>query len=168
MKLVGKAYAKDENFETHTMVHELTHQMMHFWLGYLPQWVVEGTAEYTGTLPLHTGQFRVSGRQERAARLPCFPQKSDGERRARTLLTAWTNCFRSRTSTGTKSSRTIRALRTGSTSPHSCSSITSCTSMAKATGNFLPAIFEKSAKCANPWKTTGRPWTLLRSNRESM
>jgi hypothetical protein len=34
--------------------------MMHFWLGFLPQWVVEGTAEYTGTLPLHTGQFRVS------------------------------------------------------------------------------------------------------------
>jgi hypothetical protein len=60
VKLVGKAYAKDENFETHTMVHELTHQMMHFWLDYLPQWVVEGTAEYTGTLPLHTGQFRVS------------------------------------------------------------------------------------------------------------
>ena len=60
VKLVGKAYAKDENFETHTMVHELTHQMMHFWLGYLPQWVVEGTAEYTGTLPLHTGQFRLA------------------------------------------------------------------------------------------------------------
>jgi hypothetical protein len=60
VKLVGKAYAKDEAFETHTMVHELTHEMMHFWLGFLPQWVVEGTAEYTGTLPLHTGQFRVS------------------------------------------------------------------------------------------------------------
>lgn len=60
VKLVGKAYAKDENFETHTMVHELTHQMMHVSLNYLPQWVVEGTAEYTGTLPLHTGQFRVS------------------------------------------------------------------------------------------------------------
>ena len=60
VKLVGKAYAKDENFETHTMVHELTHQMMHVSLNYLPQWVVEGTAEYTGTLPLHTGMFRVS------------------------------------------------------------------------------------------------------------
>jgi len=60
VKLVGKSYAKDENFETHTMVHELTHEMMHFWLGFLPQWVIEGTAEYTGTLPLHTGQFRVS------------------------------------------------------------------------------------------------------------
>jgi len=60
VKLVGKSYAKDENFETHTMVHELTHQMMHFWLDYLPQWVVEGTAEYTGTLPLHTGQFHLA------------------------------------------------------------------------------------------------------------
>jgi hypothetical protein len=60
VKLLGKSYAKDENFETHTMVHELTHEMMHFWLGYLPQWIIEGTAEYTGTLPLHTGQFRVS------------------------------------------------------------------------------------------------------------
>ena len=60
VKLLGKSYAKDENFETHTLVHELTHQMMHFWLDYLPQWVVEGTAEYTGTLPLHTGQFRLA------------------------------------------------------------------------------------------------------------
>ena len=42
------------------MVHELTHQMMHYWLDLLPQWVVEGTAEYTGTLPLRTGKFRVS------------------------------------------------------------------------------------------------------------
>ena len=60
VKQVGKSYAKDESFETHTMVHELTHEMMHFWLEYLPQWVVEGTAEYTGTMPLHTGHFRVS------------------------------------------------------------------------------------------------------------
>lgn len=60
VKLVGKSFAKDENFETHTLVHELTHQMMHFWMDYLPQWVVEGTAEYTGTLPLRTGNFRVS------------------------------------------------------------------------------------------------------------
>jgi hypothetical protein len=56
---VGKSYAKDDDFKTHTMVHELTHQMMHSWLRLLPQWVVEGTAEYTGTLPLKTGKFRV-------------------------------------------------------------------------------------------------------------
>ncbi len=61
LKLVGKSYAKDEDFDTQTMVHELTHQMMHDTLEQLPQWIVEGTAEYTGILPLRTGKFRVSG-----------------------------------------------------------------------------------------------------------
>lgn len=60
LKTVGKSYAKDDDFDTSTLVHELTHQMMHFWLRYLPQWVVEGTAEYTGMLPLKVGRFRVS------------------------------------------------------------------------------------------------------------
>lgn len=60
LKVVGKSYAKDTDFDPHTLVHELTHQMMHAWLGFLPQWVIEGTAEYTATLPLSTGKFRVS------------------------------------------------------------------------------------------------------------
>ena len=60
VKFVGKSYMKDDKFESHTMVHELTHQMMHFYLDFLPQWVIEGTAEYTGVLPLRTGHFRVS------------------------------------------------------------------------------------------------------------
>ena len=60
LKVVGKSYAKDRDFDTSTLVHELTHQMMHHWLGFLPQWVVEGTAEYTGLLPLKAGRFRVS------------------------------------------------------------------------------------------------------------
>jgi hypothetical protein len=60
VKTVGKSYAKDDDFDYSTMVHELTHQMMHASLQLLPQWVVEGTAEYTSTLPLRTGKFRVS------------------------------------------------------------------------------------------------------------
>lgn len=60
LKLVGKSYAKDLDFDTSTLVHELTHQMMHSWLGLLPQWIIEGTAEYTGALPLKLGRFRVS------------------------------------------------------------------------------------------------------------
>lgn len=60
LKLVGKSYAKDLDFDTGTLVHELTHQMMHSWLGLLPQWVIEGTAEYTAALPLKLGRFRVS------------------------------------------------------------------------------------------------------------
>lgn len=60
LKAVGKSYAKDSDFTTETLVHELTHQMMHAWLPYLPQWVIEGTAEYTAMLPLSIGKFRVS------------------------------------------------------------------------------------------------------------
>jgi hypothetical protein len=60
VKVVGKSYAKDDDFRYDTMVHELTHQMMHFWLRPLPQWVTEGSAEYTSNLPLRTGKFRVS------------------------------------------------------------------------------------------------------------
>ena len=61
VKTVGSSYAKSENFDSGTMVHELTHQMMHFWLDLLPQWMVEGTAEYTNNLPLRAGRFRVAG-----------------------------------------------------------------------------------------------------------
>ena len=56
----GREYRMDETFDTHILVHELTHQMMHFWLGLLPQWVVEGVAEYAGRLPFRGGKFRVS------------------------------------------------------------------------------------------------------------
>jgi len=61
VKAVGKSYRKDEDFRSHTLVHELTHQMMHSWLGMLPQWIIEGTAEYTAILPMKSGRFRVSG-----------------------------------------------------------------------------------------------------------
>lgn len=60
VKVLGKSFAKDASYDSHTLVHELTHQMMHFYLDFLPQWVVEGAAEYTGILPLKTGRFRVS------------------------------------------------------------------------------------------------------------
>jgi hypothetical protein len=60
VKTVGKAYTKDDDFRSHTLVHELTHQMMHGSLRILPQWVVEGTAEYTATLPFKAGRFRVA------------------------------------------------------------------------------------------------------------
>lgn len=57
---VGSSYRMDDDFDTHILVHELTHQMMHFWLAYLPQWMVEGAAEYAGNLPLKNGRFRLS------------------------------------------------------------------------------------------------------------
>jgi hypothetical protein len=58
LKPYGKGFTKDADYRADTLVHELTHQMMHFWLDYHPQWVVEGTAEYTGNLPTqHGGDF---------------------------------------------------------------------------------------------------------------
>jgi hypothetical protein len=61
VKPLGTSFVKSEDFDSSTMVHELTHQMMHFWLDFLPVWVAEGTAEYTSALPLHAGRFRVAG-----------------------------------------------------------------------------------------------------------
>ena len=55
------AATKDADYKADTLVHELTHQMMHFWLPYLPNWVVEGTAEYTENLPLNAGRSSPSG-----------------------------------------------------------------------------------------------------------
>jgi hypothetical protein len=60
LKPYGKGYTKSADYRTDALVHELTHQMMHHWLHYLPNWVVEGTAEYTGNLPLAAGRFKVA------------------------------------------------------------------------------------------------------------
>lgn len=57
---LGKSFAKASDYRSDTLVHELTHQMMHASLGIMPQWVVEGTAEYTNILPLRLGVFKVS------------------------------------------------------------------------------------------------------------
>lgn len=57
---LGKSYTKAADFNPDTLVHELTHQMMHGSLNLLPTWVTEGTAEYTESLPLRLGVFRVS------------------------------------------------------------------------------------------------------------
>ncbi len=57
---MGKSFSKSSDYNSDTLVHELTHQMMHAWLPLLPTWVVEGTAEYTNILPLRSGIFRLS------------------------------------------------------------------------------------------------------------
>ncbi len=60
IKPLGKSYTKASDYNSDTLVHELTHQMMHGSLSLLPPWVTEGTAEYTNSLPLRLGMFRVS------------------------------------------------------------------------------------------------------------
>jgi len=54
----GQTYFKSD-FSSDTLVHEITHQMMDEYLGFLPTWVVEGTAEYTELLPYKAGIFRA-------------------------------------------------------------------------------------------------------------
>lgn len=43
------------------LIHELSHQMMHSWLEFLPQWVNEGMAEYVRLLPYRDGKFHTAG-----------------------------------------------------------------------------------------------------------
>lgn len=60
----GKTWFKDDNYRNDTLVHEITHQMMHDFLPFLPTWVIEGTAEYTEMIPFRTGIF-TAGAHER-------------------------------------------------------------------------------------------------------
>ena len=55
----GQTYFKDDGYSNGTLVHEITHQLMDEYLGFLPTWVVEGTAEYTEMLPYNAGIFRA-------------------------------------------------------------------------------------------------------------
>lgn len=45
-----------------TLIHEITHQMMNHWLGELPVWYIEGSAEYVGMLDYNSnGRFSLIG-----------------------------------------------------------------------------------------------------------
>jgi hypothetical protein len=59
LKLLGKTYAKDADYDGGTLIHEITHQLMHDYLPFLPVWVIEGTAEYTEMIPYNAGTFRA-------------------------------------------------------------------------------------------------------------
>lgn len=64
LKQVGKTWAKDDNYSNDTIIHEITHQLMHDYLAFLPTWVIEGTAEYTEMLPYKAGRFRTASHQQ--------------------------------------------------------------------------------------------------------
>lgn len=55
----GSSWFKDESYRSDTLVHEVTHQMMHGYLPFLPNWIGEGMAEYTNMLPYKAGTFRA-------------------------------------------------------------------------------------------------------------
>ena len=43
--------------DTSTLIHEITHQMMHDWLLITPMWFTEGMAEYIASVPYQNGRF---------------------------------------------------------------------------------------------------------------
>jgi hypothetical protein len=57
----GKSWFRDGNFSNDTLVHEITHQLMHEQIPRMPIWAIEGTAEYTSMLPFRAGTFRTDG-----------------------------------------------------------------------------------------------------------
>ena len=65
LELRGKTWFKHQEYENDTLVHEITHQLLHDYLPFLPGWVIEGTAEYTEMLPYAGGRF-LSGSHQRA------------------------------------------------------------------------------------------------------
>jgi hypothetical protein len=62
MKLVGdKRVMLDQSVEgNHTLIHEITHQMMSRWLPKVPIWFAEGAAEYTSRADFVHGRFFLS------------------------------------------------------------------------------------------------------------
>jgi hypothetical protein len=59
LEMRGKTYFKNDSYDGGTLIHEITHQMMHDYLPFLPKWVIEGAAEYTEMLPYNAGKFRT-------------------------------------------------------------------------------------------------------------
>ncbi len=58
VRSVGNRVAIDNrNYDSGTLIHEITHQVMHDWLDVLPVWFVEGIAEYMAAVPFHETRF---------------------------------------------------------------------------------------------------------------
>lgn len=54
-------FKKDrDDYDVTTLVHEITHQVMHEWLPDIPMWLAEGAAEYVSTIPYRGGRFNVA------------------------------------------------------------------------------------------------------------
>jgi hypothetical protein len=64
IKRLGQSYTRDADFSNDTLVHEITHQLMHDYLPFLPMWAVEGTAEFAEMMPYKSGTFRVGDHEK--------------------------------------------------------------------------------------------------------
>lgn len=53
----GSQISLRRSSDTSTLIHEITHQVMHDWLPLVPLWVSEGLAEYMSAVPYQNGRF---------------------------------------------------------------------------------------------------------------
>lgn len=68
-KIVGGRVQIDRGGRANsTLIHEITHQMMHPWLPCLPRWYAEGSAEYVAMLDFLHSRFTLSELDEQLAR----------------------------------------------------------------------------------------------------
>jgi len=64
VQMVGNrvSLAESDARDNATLIHEITHQMMNHWMGILPTWYVEGSAEYVSMLDYNSnGRFSLIG-----------------------------------------------------------------------------------------------------------
>lgn len=64
VKFFGKRVALDRNGDNDTLIHEITHQMMNAWLGKLPVWFIEGSAEYVRMAKYDHGKMSFVNREK--------------------------------------------------------------------------------------------------------
>lgn len=58
VKMVGSRVSLDyRDQDQHTLIHEITHQMMNHWLRKLPPWLIEGSAEFVAWAGYDNGRF---------------------------------------------------------------------------------------------------------------
>jgi hypothetical protein len=64
LKNRGSEYFLGGVINNDTITHEVTHQMMHEYLRFMPIWMTEGLAEYTSNLPYTSGRYSVAAALE--------------------------------------------------------------------------------------------------------
>lgn len=57
----GWRKASKQEYDTSTIIHELTHMLTHDMINDLPTWFSEGYAEYIAHIPIEKGTFKISG-----------------------------------------------------------------------------------------------------------
>ncbi|WP_309399789.1 SHD1 domain-containing protein [Cerasicoccus maritimus] len=63
VKKSSSSYTLDDSDDHGTLIHEITHQVHHDWLGKLPPWIIEGMAVYMESVPYRKGEFRFDKRK---------------------------------------------------------------------------------------------------------